>query len=61
VLPLVWTSAAPRRSEEGPAVGKRVLVLREEMERPEGVEEGTAKLVGTDTGAIPAEAERPPP
>ena len=33
--------------EEGPALGKPVLVLRETTERPEGVEAGTAKLVGT--------------
>jgi len=58
VFPPVWTSAASRLSEEGPAVGKPVLVLREETERPEGVEEGTAKLVGTDAAVILAEAER---
>jgi UDP-N-acetylglucosamine 2-epimerase (non-hydrolysing) len=44
--------------EEGPAVGKPVLVLREETERPEGVEEGAAKLVGTDAAVILEEAER---
>ncbi|WP_422485118.1 non-hydrolyzing UDP-N-acetylglucosamine 2-epimerase [Gudongella sp. DL1XJH-153] len=33
--------------EEAPALGKPVLVIREETERPEGVEAGTAKLVGT--------------
>lgn len=33
--------------EEAPALGKPVLVVREETERPEGVEAGTAKLVGT--------------
>lgn len=33
--------------EEAPALGKPVLVIREETERPEGVESGTAKLVGT--------------
>lgn len=34
--------------EEGPTFGKPVLVVREETERPEGIESGTAKLVGTD-------------
>ena len=34
--------------EEAPALGKPVLVVREETERPEGIEAGTAKLVGTD-------------
>ena len=34
--------------EEAPSLGKPVLVLRETTERPEGVEAGTAKLVGTD-------------
>ena len=34
--------------EEAPSLGKPVLVVREETERPEGVEAGTAKLVGTD-------------
>ena len=33
--------------EEAPTLGKPVLVIREETERPEGVEAGTAKLVGT--------------
>ena len=34
--------------EEAPALGKPVLVIREETERPEGIDAGTAKLVGTD-------------
>lgn len=34
--------------EEAPSLGKPVLVMRESTERPEGVEAGTAKLVGTD-------------
>lgn len=38
--------------EEAPALGKPVLVLRRTTERPEGVEAGTARLVGTETGAI---------
>jgi len=44
--------------EEAPALGKPVLVMRETTERPEGVEAGTARLVGTDAGRIVAEAER---
>ncbi len=42
--------------EEAPAFGKPVLVLRETTERPEGVHAGTARLVGTDEGAIYAAA-----
>ena len=38
--------------EEAPSLGKPVLVLRETTERPEGVDEGTAKLIGTDTERI---------
>ena len=33
--------------EEAPSLGKPVLVIREETERPEGIEAGTAKLIGT--------------
>ncbi|HRK21431.1 MAG TPA: UDP-N-acetylglucosamine 2-epimerase (non-hydrolyzing) [Fimbriimonadaceae bacterium] len=44
--------------EEAPAFGVPVLVLRETTERPEGVEVGTAKLVGTDTATIVQEAVR---
>ena len=33
--------------EEAPTLAKPVLVVREETERPEGIESGTAKLVGT--------------
>ncbi|MDO5714105.1 MAG: UDP-N-acetylglucosamine 2-epimerase (non-hydrolyzing) [Tissierellia bacterium] len=35
--------------EEAPSLGKPVLVVREETERPEGVEAGTAKLIGTQS------------
>ncbi|HBG74105.1 MAG TPA: UDP-N-acetylglucosamine 2-epimerase (non-hydrolyzing) [Anaerolineae bacterium] len=42
--------------EEAPAFGIPTLVLREVTERPEGVEAGTLKLVGTDTEKIMAEA-----
>ena len=38
--------------EEAPALGKPVLVLRENTERPEAVEAGTVKLVGTDKEKI---------
>jgi len=34
--------------EEAPSLGKPVLVMRDTTERPEGVEAGTVKLVGTD-------------
>ena len=34
--------------EEAPSLGKPVLVVREETERPEGIDAGTAKLVGTE-------------
>jgi len=44
--------------EEAPALGKPVLVMRETTERPEGIEAGTARLVGTDTGRIVAGVER---
>jgi UDP-N-acetylglucosamine 2-epimerase (non-hydrolysing) len=38
--------------EEAPALGKPVLVLRDTTERPEGIDAGTAELVGTDEEAI---------
>jgi len=44
--------------EEGPSLGKPILVLREKTERPEAVEAGTVKLVGTDEACILAEAGR---
>ena len=44
--------------EEAPSLGKPVLVLRKTTERPEGVEAGNAKLVGTDAGVIISEAEK---
>jgi len=44
--------------EEAPALGKPVLVLREESERPEAINAGVARLVGHDPGAIVAEAGR---
>jgi len=42
--------------EEGAALGKPLVVLREETERPEGVAAGVARLVGTDRGRILAAA-----
>jgi UDP-N-acetylglucosamine 2-epimerase (non-hydrolysing) len=44
--------------EEAPALGKPVLVLRRTTERPEAVEAGTARLIGTASDAIVAEAGR---
>ncbi len=44
--------------EEAPALGKPVLVLREESERPEAIAAGVAKLVGHDPATIVAEAAR---
>ncbi|CEO31199.1 non-hydrolyzing UDP-N-acetylglucosamine 2-epimerase [Paraclostridium sordellii] len=38
--------------EEAPSLGKPVLVLRDTTERPEGIEAGTLKLVGTDEDNI---------
>lgn len=38
--------------EEAPALGKPVLVLRQETERPEAIEAGVASLIGTDHDAI---------
>ena len=43
--------------EEGPSLGKPVLVMRTETERPEAVEAGTAKLVGPFKEAIIQETE----
>jgi UDP-N-acetylglucosamine 2-epimerase (non-hydrolysing) len=44
--------------EEAPSLGKPVLVLRNKTERPEAVEAGTVKLVGTDAPRIVSEAGR---
>lgn len=44
--------------EEAPVLGKPVLVLREKTERPEVIDAGVARLVGTDEERIVAEAER---
>ena len=42
--------------EEGPSLGKPILVMREKTERPEAVLAGTVKLVGTDQRRIVSEA-----
>jgi UDP-N-acetylglucosamine 2-epimerase (non-hydrolysing) len=44
--------------EEAPSFHKPVLVLREVTERPEGVEAGAARIVGTDARKIVSEALR---
>lgn len=44
--------------EEAPSLGKPVLVMRDTTERPEAVEAGTVRLVGTDTDMIVAGIER---
>ena len=44
--------------EEAPALGKPVLVLRRTTERPEAVDAGTARLVGTDPDVILEETSR---
>lgn len=44
--------------EEAPTFGKPVLVMRETTERPEGIEAGTARLVGADTERIVQETFR---
>jgi len=38
--------------EEAPSLGKPVLVMRETTERPEALNAGTVRLVGTDTKLI---------
>ena len=44
--------------EEAPSLGKPVLVLRDTTERPEGIDAGTLKLVGTDFEDVYREAEK---
>lgn len=44
--------------EEGPSLGKPILVMREKTERPEAVEAGTVRLVGTAVERIVGEAAR---
>jgi UDP-N-acetylglucosamine 2-epimerase (non-hydrolysing) len=44
--------------EEAPGLGVPVLVMRQVTERPEGIEAGTVRLVGTETESILREARR---
>ncbi len=44
--------------EEAPGLGKPVLVMRDTTERPEALEAGTVKLVGTDYDKIMGEVSR---
>ena len=44
--------------EEAPGLGKPVLVMRNTTERPEALEAGTVKLVGTDYNKIIAEVSK---
>ncbi|WP_216177555.1 non-hydrolyzing UDP-N-acetylglucosamine 2-epimerase [Polynucleobacter sp. AP-Feld-500C-C5] len=44
--------------EEAPALGKPLLVLRKETERPESLKSGTVKLIGTEKNAIVTEVSK---
>jgi UDP-N-acetylglucosamine 2-epimerase len=44
--------------EEAPSLGRPVLVVRDATERPEGIEAGVARLVGTDVATIAAAIEQ---
>ena len=44
--------------EEGPSLGKPVIVMREKTERPEAVEAGTVRMAGTDEDRIVTEVAR---
>jgi UDP-N-acetylglucosamine 2-epimerase (non-hydrolysing) len=44
--------------EEGPSLGKPILVMRDKTERPEAVAAGTVRLVGAHRDRIVAESER---
>lgn len=54
---MVWTDSGGLQ-EEGPALGKPVLVFRDVTERPEAVEAGGVRLVGTDPDLFLSEAAR---
>lgn len=64
-LPFVWLMSradiiltdSGGIQEEAPALGKKVLVMRDVTERPEAIAAGTARLVGTDPERIIAEIE----
>ena len=65
-LPFVWllnrcnfvVTDSGGLQEEAPSFGKPVLVTRDSTERPEAVEAGTVRLIGTDTATLIAEAIR---
>ncbi len=65
-LPFVWLMKRSHLiltdsggiQEEAPSLGKPVLVMRDTTERPEAVEAGTVRLVGTDTDVVVAEVTR---
>jgi len=65
-LPIVWLmnrsflilTDSGGIQEEAPSLGKPVLVMRETTERPEAVNAGTVRLVGTNRQRIVDEAER---
>ena len=46
-----------KSQEEAPSLGKPVLVMRDSTERPEAVEAGTVKLVGSSTKTIVKEVQ----
>lgn len=65
-LPFVWLLSRSHLvvtdsgglQEEAPSFGKPVLVTRDTTERPEAVDAGTVKLIGTDTGDLIREVTR---
>lgn len=65
-LPFVWLMSradviltdSGGVQEEAPSLGKPVLVMRDTTERPEAVEAGTVRLVGTDAALIVSEVIR---
>lgn len=65
-LPFVWLMKRSHLiltdsggiQEEAPSLGKPVLVMRDTTERPEAVEAGTVRLVGTDTDVVVDEVTR---
>ena len=58
IEPLEYLSFSGGIQEEAPGLGKPVLVMRDTTERPEALEAGTVRLVGTDYGKITAETAR---
>ena len=65
-LPFVWlmdrsaviVTDSGGIQEEAPSLGKPVLVARDTTERPEAVDSGVVRLIGTDTAAIGAEVSQ---